>query len=103
MNRLVGSGYHFIQLPPDSAGKSITITLKATENDAFTSIAEIEITDSVDAYTYFAEKNITAIFVSMFLFTLGIVLSVTSIFALCYNKAYVRLVYIGLFSGSMGI
>ena len=35
-NRLLGYGYHFIDLPDDYMGKNLTIQLWVTENNAFT-------------------------------------------------------------------
>lgn len=101
--KLVGSGYHFIPLPSDCEGSEIEIVITAAEPAAFTNIPVIEVVPSDNVYTNFADTHMSSLFVSFFLFMLGAVLTVISIFALCFNWAYFRLLLIGSFSLLMGI
>lgn len=102
-DRMVGSGYHFVNLPIDSAGKPIKITYHIAEPDAFTNIFDPTITISSEAYTEYAKRHMLIMFICSFLTLLGIVLTVTGVVALCFNRIFLRLVYIGIFSFLMGI
>lgn len=101
--RLVGSGYHFITLPNDCDGAEIEIIITAAEPAAITNIPVIEVVPSDNVYTNFADTRMIGMFISFFLFMLGAVLTVVSIFAICFNRAYFRLLLISTFSFLMGI
>ncbi len=103
MNRLVGSGYHFINLPNDAAGKNIEITMEIREPNAFTNMLSPTISNTGAAYQNFAKSNLLGVGICMFLTLLGAVLLVVSAVAVCFSRAFVRLVYIGSFSFLMGI
>lgn len=102
-NWLVGSGYHFIDLPDDAAGKEIEISINVREPNAFTSLSTPKIASTKTAYQIFAKGNLIGTGVCMFLSILGAVLLIVSSVAVCYTRAFVRLVYIGAFSFLMGI
>lgn len=100
---LVGSGYHFIQLPDDAAGKPIEIHIEVREPEAFTNIMAPTITETRTAYNDFASKNLIGIGISMFLILLGGILMLLSAVAACFKRSFLRLIYIGVFSFLMGI
>lgn len=102
-NKLVGSGYHFITLPDDAAGKDVTIIMETREPDVFTSINNPTIMSTNDVYREFAKQNTMATFIDVFLILLGAVVTVVSSAAICYSKVYERLLYIGIFSFLMGV
>lgn len=102
-NQMVGSGYHFITLPDDAAGKLIQITMEIREPNAFTNMLAPSLTDTAGVTENFARHNLAGISICMFLTLLGAVLSVASSAVVCYNKTLLRLVYIGLFSFLIGI
>lgn len=102
-NWLVGSGYHFIDLPVDSAGQRIQIRLQVREMDAFTNITVPSVMDTSEVYREFARQHLVNAFVGIFLILLGAVMTLVSVVAICYSRVYVRLLYIGSFSFLMGI
>ena len=101
--RMVGSGYHFIELPPDAAGKTIIIEMNPTEEDAFTSITPPRVVETSSAYQIFLEENKLSLSIGVFLFVLGFLLTAISCVAALFNKEYARLVWIGLFSFLLGV
>ena len=102
-NWLVGSGYHFVDLPEDASGKDVVITLSVREPDAFTNITNPTITATSEVYREFARQHLLSSFVGIFLILLGAFMTIVSAVAVCYSKVYVRLLYIGIFSFLMGI
>ena len=100
---LVGSGYHFVDLPEDAAGKEITVSLEVREPDAFTSIMDPSLSLTSEVYREFARHHLHTTFVGIFLILLGAVMTFVSAIAVCYSRVYVRLLYIGIFSFLMGI
>ena len=102
-NLLVGSGYHYIPIPENSGGKEIVIHMEIREDKAFTNILTPTFSETGEIYEDFAKQNMLSISVGMFLALLGIVLMIVSCVAICYNRSFVRLIYIGVFSFLMGV
>lgn len=102
-NKLVGSGYHYVNIPENSGGEEIVIRMEIREDKAFTNILTPTLSEGISAYENFAKRNVVEICVGMFLTLLGIVLMVVSGVAICYNRNFNRLIYIGAFSFLMGI
>lgn len=100
---LVGSGYHFIDLPEEAAGRMLTVTFTAQEPDAFTSLTTPTSTATSEVYRDFARQHLLGLFVGGFLVLLGVLMSLVSVVAVCYSRVYVRLLYIGIFSLLMGL
>lgn len=98
----VGSGYHFIQLPVDAAGRELTVTLTACSNGAMSNVPPIEILPTEYVYEEFYDANIVSICCCTFLFSLGVILVVLGLLALVRDKAFVPLVHIGIFSLLIG-
>ena len=74
-NKLVGSGYHFITLPDDAAGKDVTIIMETREPDVFTSIDNPTIMSTNDVYRI-CKQNTMAIFIDVFLILLGTIVTI---------------------------
>lgn len=99
---MIGSGYHFINLPEDITGKTLHIRTVMNERDAYTSIPTPKcVKTSVDQLA-FANYQLVNAWIGIFVMGLGFVLTLVSIFATLYNRIYKRLVYIGLFANLMG-
>lgn len=99
----VPSGYHFIQLPAGSEGKEITFVLKPAETGAFTNIAVPTITPVKYTMTAFADKNILNIFVCIFLFMLGIIITIVGAITYFFDSNVKSLIVIGLLTTVAGI
>lgn len=102
-NTLVASGYHFIALPDDCAGKELRITLTVGEDDAYNSLSTPTLTSTKGVYQEFARTHMVSLFICAFLTILGVVLTIFSAIALCFNRNFLRIFYIGLFSFLMGM
>lgn len=95
---MVGSGFHWVSLPDDCAGKELKIRFDVTEDNAFSSIEEIPIMPENDATRNFILTNIVEIIIGIFLFSFGILLSGVVIFLGKLNREYRILFWIAIFS-----
>lgn len=100
--RMVGSGYHYVRLQKYMQGRTLKIEIEATENNSFTNLDPIYIVPSGRTLPTYASAHTWAIFISFFLFTLGVVLIFICIFPVGDWSSRVRLVLIGAFSLLMG-
>ncbi len=98
----VGSGYHFIQLPYGCEGKEVTIIVKPAENNAFTNIPAPTVVPTQYAPQSFTDRNVGNIFICVFLFMLGVVVTLISTLALFYNNTSNNLTIIGVLSILIG-
>lgn len=100
---MVGSGYHFLELPSDLNGRDIHINIYVNENNAFTSIDVIHCVATNEAYNFFAGRSIIGLINGVFLTGLGVILIVAGLLATLFSKDFLRLPLIGFFSLSMGL
>ncbi len=98
----IGSGYHFASLPADAAGKEIEITIYPNATAAFTSIPKILLIASGYTMNQFFREHVLSIFCGIFLFMLGLIITVASIVAHSKNSIYRGLIHIGVFSLNIG-
>ncbi len=100
--KLLGYGYHFIHLPDNYSNADIVITMRISEDDAFSSINIPQICNGSAVYRDFIIRNRVPLAVNMFLLVFGILLLFVSIIFCFYNKRLFRLVCIGGFSLGIG-
>lgn len=100
---MVGSGIHFITLPTDCAGENVLIVLRPSEDGAFTRLNNIQIIDTNDVYSLYIKQQIARFFVSVFLFTFGLLLLIVGISISFYAKRLNVLISVGLLSVSIGL
>lgn len=98
----VGSGYHFIQLPYGSEGKEISIILKPAETAAFTNIPVPGVVPTQYAPTSFTDRNMSNIFICVFVFMLGAMITIVSCIAIFYDSKASRLAVIGVLATLIG-
>lgn len=101
--KFVGSGYHYIILPDDCAGKTVSIVFYPNEIAAFTSIPEIDIAETDYIYVDYYSHNTVQIFASVFLFVIGFFLAFLGLVAQTRGTVFRRLIPIGVFSLMMGL
>ncbi len=101
--KMVGSGYHFINLPQDSAGKEIHITISSYEDNSFSSIPVIQIIPSQSLIACFARQNMLLLFISIFLVVCGIIFMLISIAGIIQGNSFSSIVWLGAFSFLIGI
>lgn len=102
-NEMIGSGYHFITLPENVAGKQLTIRMVMNEDDAFTSITPIRYTDSERAIIDFSKRNMVNLFIDIFLVMLGMCFVVIGLVAVFFSRDALRMLLIGMVSLAIGI
>lgn len=98
----VGSGYHFVLLPEDAAGKEAVVTITAYSNGAMSNVPPFEVIPTTYVYEEFYDENIVPICCCIFLFTFGIILIVLGLLALIRENAFAPIVHIGVFSLLIG-
>ncbi len=101
--QFVGNGYHYVSLPEDASGKQIRFEITVAEDNAFSGIDTPKIGNGRDIYREYISDNVFGIFIGVFLLILGIILLFFSCIASAFNKNYLQLVYIALFSFSISL
>ena len=97
-NILVGSGYHWIQLPMDASNKQIRIELVATEDNSYSRIHDIYYEASDVVYHNFFLDQYPALYTCIFLIGFGFLILLIATFMMFYNRSSIRLIYIALFT-----
>ena len=101
-NQLIGSGYHFVQLPMTASGKMLRVELTATERGAIKNLPTMTLTSSSVAIRYFSQNHSIGIFISFFLTILGIMLLLLSFMFIPLHHDYIQLTVVGAFCMIMG-
>lgn len=96
--RLVGYGYHVVDLPDDYAGMELKVSCRVSVKNAFTDVNVPMIYDGTRFISDFTAKNASQIMISNYLLVFGLMLVMISIFFLASNSRFFRLLYSGLFS-----
>ncbi|MBO6214420.1 MAG: diguanylate cyclase [Lachnospiraceae bacterium] len=99
----VGTGYHFVDLPSTNGPADIVVRMTASEDGGFTFLPEIKMSSYGSAYTEFAKERLFSVFSGVFLFVLGISLSIVSLFYMSLDVDYFPLVMIGFISLLLGL
>ena len=100
--KLVGSGIHNINMPAHLERHKIRVLTVVTESAAAKSVTSIELLRSGSMTDYFA-KNSESITIGIFLMFFGMIAFVTGACAIGFDRAYYRLILIGVFAFLMGL
>ncbi len=98
-----GSGYHFIQLPQRSRGKTIKIMEMASCDNAFKGTPDILITETSHAMELFARQRSLGTFITVFMIISGLSVVPLSLFMSAGDRKFFTLTMIGIFSVICGI
>lgn len=101
-NRLLGYGYHYISLPNDYMGKSLTIQLWITEDNAFSNLETPTICNSTNEMRDYVMQKKVPLAVNLFLIVFGICLLLVSVVFLESNYKFGKLVCVAGFSIGIG-
>ena len=99
---LVGSGIHLVNMPEHLEGHTVRILTIVTERAAAKSLTSIELLRLGGMTDYFA-RNSDSITIGIFLLFFGLIGFVTGCFAVGFDRAYYRLILIGVFAFCMGL
>lgn len=101
-DRLLGYGYHYINLPNDYMGKTLTIQLWITEDNAFTYLETPTICNSMNEMRNYVIQKKVPLAVNLFLIVFGICLLPVSMMFLESNCKFSKLVCVAGFSIGIG-
>ncbi|MBE5825916.1 MAG: GGDEF domain-containing protein [Butyrivibrio sp.] len=78
--QFIGKMYHFISLPEDYAGKTLTFYMRVSENNAFQNLAPPRLGSQPDVQGEFLYRNMTIIYTGMFMMVFGVAFLCITIF-----------------------
>ena len=99
---LVGSGIHLVNMPENLENHTIRVVSVVTERAAAKSLTSIEILRYGGMTDYFV-RNADSITIGIFLLFFGLIAFITGCCAVGFDRAYYRLILIGVFSACMGL
>lgn len=102
-NRMLGYGFHFVDIPYGSAGKEIQVTLCVSENDAFSNLGVPVIDDGAHIMRNFMIDRRMAAAVIFFLVVFGAVFIMATVFFNFEGSDFYRLLCLAFFALSIGI
>ncbi len=101
--KMVGYGYHFIALENEDAAKKITITMRVSENNAFSSLEAPHIANADYVQRDYLVNNRLSFVIILFLVTFGIALLLITFISWRGVIDSQRLLCISMFSLTIGI
>lgn len=99
----LGSGYHFVELPQESYGKTLKIMEMGSQDGALQGIPDVVVTSFDDAMPAFIQTRAFSFFVTVFMFLIGCVIILFSLFIAVFDRDFFTLTFLGLFSVSSGL
>lgn len=99
----VGSGFHVIPFPANSAQKNIELTITTTQKDAFSAFKPFYIQRSIHTLSSFLRRSILPFTSSVFLCFLGIIGTIVCIGALFLKKKILPFFILSFFSFWVGM
>ena len=102
LGKTVGSGLHIINFNNDYCGQQLKIVLTATENNIFSSLDPIYLSEWSDSFRLIVSENRLPLFLGSFLVVFGIAVSLVVTFAVIFSKKYANILWLAVFSIFMG-
>lgn len=101
--KMVGYGYHFVELPDQYAGKTLVIRCEVTEDDAFSSLTVPTVSSGNEAVTDLLSRYKIPLLIDIFLMIFGIsLLFVTGIMSVISDRIQ-RVIWVAWFACLIGI
>lgn len=101
-DKLNSYGYHFIPLTTDMGGETLTVTLRVSENSAFSSFKVPQISNSAHYFRDFIIKNRLVLCILIFLMIFGLILLIAAIAYSMKSNIFYKLLCISMFSICIG-
>lgn len=101
--RMLGYGYHFVDIPYDSAGKMMQISLCVSEKDAFGNLDVPILDDGANTMRNFMIERREAAAVILFLIVFGAVFIMATVFFNFEGADFYRLLNLAFFALCIGI
>ncbi len=102
-NKIVGSGYQYIHIDNDAAGKNIYIVLTASEKNAFSTIEPLILTEKSNVFSNQLVKYRVPFVFGIFLLLLGAAFMAIGFITGINSYSLFNYVWLGLLSVSIGI
>lgn len=102
-NDTIGSGIQLINFSNANKGKDLKIVLEVSENNAFSKMDAIWISEWSDAYQLILAENRLPFFLGAFLVVFGIVVTTILIFVVATSPQYTNILLLSIFAICMGI
>lgn len=102
-NRLLGYGFHFVDIPYGSAGKELKVSLCVSEKEAFSNLGVPVLDDGAHIMRNFMLERREAAAVILFLVVFGVVFVLATVFFNFEGSDFYRLLCLAFFSLSIGI
>lgn len=102
-NVTIGSGIQIINFSNDNKGKELRIVLEVGENQAFSKIDEIWISEWSDSYRLILAENRLPFFLGAFLVVFGIVVTTILILVVAVSPQYSNILLLSIFAICMGL
>ena len=100
---MVGSGYHFVNVPEGAGGKELKIVMNVAEDNAFSSIPSMRLVPADMSMVAFIRDHIILLFNGVFLYVLGIVLMVGAVIGVIMQNGFRQVTWVGSFTFLVGI
>lgn len=101
--KLNSYGYHFIPLTPEMAGQTLKVTLRVSENFAFSSFKVPQIDNSTYFFRDFSIRNHLVLFILTFLIIFGLILLIVTVVYTIKSHIFYKLLCISMFSICIGV
>lgn len=100
--KLNSYGYHFITLTPEMEGQNLTITLRVSENCAFSSFKVPKVSNSAFFFRDLCIRKRLVLCILIFLIVFGLILLIVAIAYSIRSKEFFKLFCISMFSVCVG-
>ncbi len=101
-NQMLPKIQHFVALPKDYPGKTLSIEITGQENNAFSGLSDVILGNQEDLARFFPQKNRLPLCIGVFLVYFGFVLMIASPFFSLGNNPDYSIALSGLVSTLMG-
>ena len=102
-NDTIGSGIQIINFSNDNKGKELKIILEVSENNAFSKMDEIWLSEWSDSYRLILAENRLPFFLGAFLVVFGIVVTTILVFVVAVSPQYSNILLLSIFAICMGL
>ena len=102
-NKATGSGYLLINFYDEYKGKTLRLEYVVTENNAFSKLSEVWISEWGNAYRYIITQNRLPMLAGCFLIVFGVMMTLVLTFAVTVSTKYVNVLCLAIFSICIGI
>lgn len=102
-NKATGSGYLLTNFYEEYKGKKLTLEYVATEDEAFSDIESVWLSEWENTYRYIITNNRLPMIMGSFLLVFGVMVSFVQIFAVAFSTKYSKVLLLSIFSVCIGI